>query len=518
MNNNNEFVIGIGRSLLNFPKSVPMAGYSVAGCCSEGILNDLTATCFNISNQYYIVTVDLMAISCLLVQSVVEKCNSLGYKNINRNNLIVSAIHNHTAMGGFHDNDFYNAYSSNKCGFIKQVFDFLVDNITEAIIKSCNNLTRCTQVKHVTGKLNNIQINRSFKKEPYNDVDILSFVGDYGVIAHLVYLSVHPTINGMNCKYLSSDFFGVARDLLEIGDVKTGFINVALGDQAPFLKTFSENGYDEGIESCELLGASLAHQISDLISSNDYINLQTSDIGVKYRCCDILNAEFTDVNGNILTTENDPHIGFSTLIGSEEAQVPIAKKLGFIELNGTHLNDWKNETDKKPEMLNWFLHPALQKPCRFLRHLITNVQRIWTGYDISNIPHEFCVFNYWIGSFRVYTSPFELTSGAVEEITSHLQDNENKNKNIDNNHRIIMTSITDTYLSYLCNSSDYDLQSYEGASTLYGRNSCQYLLNVYQNMDIDTRWFRKTYNKNRYGEGDHLIGNEIYNNKINDKN
>jgi len=128
--------IGIGRSSLNFPKSVPMAGYSVGGTKSKGKFNDLTATCFNIDELFFLVSVDLMGLSCLLVQSVVEKCRSEGYLQVTRQNIIISAIHTHTAPGGFFDSDFYNGHASCKPGFIKQVFDFLVEKISEAVMKS----------------------------------------------------------------------------------------------------------------------------------------------------------------------------------------------------------------------------------------------------------------------------------------------------------------------------------------------------------------------------------------------
>jgi len=537
INTANVVNVGIGRSLLNFNKSVPMAGYSVAGSCSEGIYNDLTATCFNIDNKFFLVTVDLMGLSCLLVQTIVEYCNNKGYVHIRRDNLVINAIHNHTAMGGFFDSDFYNAYASNKSGFIKQVFDFLVENIANAIIESCkqNNIKICKKISYSHGKLDGIQINRSFKKEPYNDVDIISFVtrddnNNEIYFGHLVYISVHPTMMGMECKLLSSDFFGIARDAIEVkNNVQIGFINVALGDQAPFLKIFNKNttkdltssnedinidtfdsdsGYECGKEACEYVGTHLAHQILSTINSNSY-NLDMNDIGIKTKYCDIHSAKFIDTNGNEISTESDPRVGFSALIGSEEAQVPIAKTLGFRELNGEHLYRWEHVLDKKPEITNLLLYPFLQTPCWFLRKIISVGQYYVTGYDISNIPHNFNIYNYWFGSFKVYTSPFELTSGAVEEIVPHLNNNNTNNK-------VILTSITDTYLSYLCNANDYDLQSYEGASTLYGRNSCQYLLNCYLNMDSNdenikvTKGDKTTYNKNKPYEGDHLVKQLIY--------
>lgn len=506
-----EIEIGIGRYLLNFNKSVPMAGYSVAGSCSEGIYNDLTVTSFNIGNKFFLVTVDLMGLSCLLVQSIVEYCNNKGLMQINRNNLVINAIHNHTSMGGFFDCDFYNCYTSNRTGFIKQVFDFIVESISYAIIESCNdiNIKLCKKIVYSNGKLNKIQVNRSFKKEPYNDIDIISFEdnkGDY--FGHLIYVSVHPTMTGIDCKYLSSDFFGVARDVIEsINNVIIGFVNVALGDQAPFLKIFEKSGYECGLKQCGKIGILLADQIMDIINNNNNNkNLDINDIGIKTNYCDIYNAKFTDTNGNELCTESDPHMGFSTLVGSEEAQVPLAKRLGFRELNGEHLNRWKNELDKKPEIANILLYPSLQMPCRLLRNVISYGQYYITGYDISDIPRNFNIYNYWFGSFKVYTSPFELTSGAVEEITSVLSTNKNKNK-------IVLTSVTDTYLSYLCNAEDYDLQSYEGASTLYGRNSCQYLLNCYLKMNLnlcDENDNKKFYNKNKPHVGDNLVGNTIF--------
>ena len=497
--------IGIGRSLLNFNKSAPMAGYSTFGKSSIGIGCNLTATCFNINNNMYIVTVDLHGISGLLVQSVVEYCNIRGYKNITRRNLVVSATHTHTAMGGFYDSDMYNAFTSNSCGFIKPVFDFLVKRISKAVILSYKHQQLCTEITHTVGELSKIQINRSFNKSACNQINIITFNYNSVKFASMIYISVHPTVIGCNYDKLSSDFFGVARDILEDIAYKVGFFNMAVGDHAPYFKLFLDKtdstyteAYTQSESECIRAGTNLANQIKSILSNNDHKNLNIDNIGIHHRYCDIYNKTFTDVNNNILTTSKDPYIGCSALAGSKEAPQEIAKKFGIHALNGEHIDDWHDIDDKKPETFNILICPFMQKPAKVLRQCINTVYTMCTNYDISDIPRDFNIFNYWFDNVSIYTSPFEMTSGACDEIIAELKLKSSYNT-------YIITSITDTYISYLCNENDYNLQTYEGASTLYGPYSCKYLLYCYLNINENDFIVKKKYSKNRVNEGAHLV-------------
>ena len=497
--------IGIGKSLLNFNKSVPMAGYSTFGKSSTGIGCNLTATCFNINNNMYIVTVDLHGMSCLLVQSIVEYCNLRGYKNITRRNLVVSATHTHTAMGGFYDSDMYNAFTSNSCGFIKPVFDFLVKKISKAVILSHKHQQPCTQITHTLGELSKIQINRSFNKSACNQINIITFINNNVKFASMIYISVHPTVTGCNYNKLSSDFFGIARDILEDITYKVGFFNMAVGDHAPYFKLFLDKkdstyseAYTQSESECIRAGTNLANQIKSILLNNKHCNLNINNIGLHHRYCDIYNKTFTDTSNNILTTSKDPYMGCSALIGSKEAQSNIAKNFGIDYLNGEHLDDWYNIHDKKPETFNILICPFMQKPAKVLRHCINNIYTMCTNYDLLDIPREFNIFNYWFDTVSIYTSPFEMTSGACDEIITEL-----KLKNPENTY--IITSITDTYLSYLCNETDYNLQTYEAAATLYGPYSCKYLLYCYLNININDYIVKTEYSKNRANEGLHLI-------------
>src|SRR5690606_22474707 len=79
-----------------------------------------------------VVQADLPASSLVLNLKVAEQVAA--HTDIPMQSIALHVTHTHSGPGQFMDNDFYNAFGSNLPGFDPQLFEFLVRQISEAVI------------------------------------------------------------------------------------------------------------------------------------------------------------------------------------------------------------------------------------------------------------------------------------------------------------------------------------------------------------------------------------------------
>lgn len=131
-------VAGIAERDITPPIGIPKMGYSAWAREADGFRTRLKARAFYLKRDnttpVVIVQADLPASSLVLrhkVAEVVAKATDIPFAAIS-----IHATHTHSGPGQFFESDFYNTFGSNKPGFDPDVFSFLVQQLSDAVIEA----------------------------------------------------------------------------------------------------------------------------------------------------------------------------------------------------------------------------------------------------------------------------------------------------------------------------------------------------------------------------------------------
>lgn len=127
---------GIAERDITTPIGIPKMGYSAWAREADGFRTRLKARAFYLkgegSQPVVIVQADLPASSLVLRHKVAEtvaKATDIPFSAIT-----IHATHTHSGPGQYYESDFYNTFGSNKPGFDPDVFSFLAQQISDAVI------------------------------------------------------------------------------------------------------------------------------------------------------------------------------------------------------------------------------------------------------------------------------------------------------------------------------------------------------------------------------------------------
>lgn len=127
---------GVAERDITPPVGIPKMGYSAWARHGDGFRNRLKARAFYLKGveglPLMVIQADLPASSLVLQRAVAQRVAA--HTDIPVQSLSIHATHTHSGPGQFMDSDFYNAFGSNSPGFDPQLFDFLVQQISEAVI------------------------------------------------------------------------------------------------------------------------------------------------------------------------------------------------------------------------------------------------------------------------------------------------------------------------------------------------------------------------------------------------
>lgn len=129
---------GIAERDITTPIGIPKMGYSAWARPADGFRTRLKARAFYLKRDgalpVVIVQADLPASSLVLrhkVAEVVSRATDIPFSAIS-----IHATHTHSGPGQYFESDFYNTFGSNKPGFDPDVFSFLVQQLSDAVIEA----------------------------------------------------------------------------------------------------------------------------------------------------------------------------------------------------------------------------------------------------------------------------------------------------------------------------------------------------------------------------------------------
>lgn len=493
-----QFVAGVGKSDLTPPPGIPMGGHGPAGRVARGYWTRIHARAFYFqdSNQHALalVTCELFLLPAGLRAKVLQIVNEDGQHRLDDADLIISATHTHHSPANYASAELYNSFAGPLPHFDEKLFIFLAQQIAKAITEAIDDAHRNRGVPHelffyqdyAPGIQRNRAIAPFFKNDNgvtdpiltaaqsagaacpdgstlncqrYLAVDptlqVLKIVRSGSVIALLVFYAVHPTAMTHDSELYSSDLTGVAMQNLEADrGVIAGFFNGAEGDISP-------NWQFQDRDDVLILGGSLANRVREVIQKPAIRSSPDPQFAIVWsRVANNASCDRFQFAGTPLAGAAEPG-------GAEDGRTVL------------YNYGWREEARKSsPSGPHGVKEPSLDGPLEELfrnldaNGLATAARKIHPTHFLANpkvFPQQVPVARLHIEPlFSAVAIPVEATTAVGQAIRDHVI--------ADGNHIDTVIGLANEYIGYTTTAKEYNLQQYEGASTLLGPQEADMLV------------------------------------------
>lgn len=534
---------GVGIADVTGPAAeVDFMGYAFPGQTGKGIHTRLWSRAFifedSTGNRMVYVSMDLCMSMMSFKNGVVEALAKAGYGSIYRHdNVMLSGIHTHSGPGAY---SWFLLYDISMFGMNKQHVAAVVAGITQSIINAHNNIAdnKPAPIFMMQGLLTNASRNRSpsaylanppEERAQYvqwgNDVDFnmttLRIAGGPGdvsgagdAIGAISFFATHCTSYHNTNRLVSSDNKGMASLLFE----REMNGNDTLPGHGPFIAAFGQS--NEGDVSPNTLGAWCNATVGGVYCSDDHSVCN----GRNEMCFAVGPAGYEDDMGAVRIIGTNQYLAATNLMKQAPTQgTTIAGKVGSVfkwvnmsavEVDGKWTNSGKNETTCRPAVgfsfaagttdgcgaFNFYqgdnctsatcfplwniIKDFLQKPtkeqiaCHHPKPILLDVGEIkphpWVP---SVLPLQIMQ----IGELVIIAVPSEFTTMAGRRLRNMVRDVFAENGQ---SVTVVIAGLANTYTQYTTTFEEYQVQRYEGASTLYGPNQLAAYMQEYHALAV----------------------------------
>ncbi|XP_067670891.1 neutral ceramidase B-like [Haliotis asinina] len=502
-----NYLIGTGIGDITGPAAeVNMMGYANPAQTSNGIhLRQYSRAFVFADSGNKTRTVFVSTDSCMVSEDVkleVVKRLQIEFGSLyTERNLCISGTHTHSGPGGYHQ---YLLFEITSLGFVNQSFTAMIDGIVDSI-RMAHNTVRPGNIFINSGELLESNINRSptayannpeAERNRYNDnVDknmiVLKMLDADGQdIGMLSWFAVHATSMNNSNGLISGDNKGYAAQLAEEtmnqgaqpgkGAFVAAFAQSNEGDVSP--NTKGPHCMDSGLP-CDIL-TSTCHGKNELcvaagpgrdmfestkiIGENQYnkamelyhtaTTMLSGPVDFRHSYVDMTDVA-VEVNGTIVKTCK-PAMGYSFAAGTTDGPGMFDFKQGTISPNPFW--DFVRNFIKKPSPEQTACHAP--KPILFdtgemnrpypWQPAIVDIQMLRVGQlVIIGVPAEFST----MAGRRTRDAVAEalVSSGFPQDTVP------------------VIAGLCNTYSDYVTTFEEYQIQRYEGASTIFGPNTLQ---------------------------------------------
>ncbi|KAF5403355.1 Neutral ceramidase B [Paragonimus heterotremus] len=489
---------------------VVMMGYAKFSQSTSGIHTRLFSRAFCIQNTaesrpILFINVDLGMSSQLLKTKVIDELAILYGKEFDAQNVLISATHTHSGPGGYFQ---YFLYLISTVGFVKENFEATVQGIVYSVRMAKQNMMNGTILIN-QGELLNASINRSptaylnnpkEERDKYTyDVDtkmtLLKFIDSTGrPVAMLNWFAVHATSMNNTNTLISGDNKGLASLLFEQkmnagrqlgqGPFIAAFAQANEGDVSPNINgprcidtgepcDMVHSTCDGRSEKCIAFGPGKDMFESTLIIARRQVEKAwelfttakdelTGPVNFVHQFVDMPNTKVT-YKGRVGSTCL-PAMGYSFAAGTMDGPGDFDFTQGTTK--GTAFWDFIRDLVHKPS-------PDLQK-CHFPKPILLGTGELSYPWEWQPMIVETQLLR--IGSLIIVGLPGEFTTmsgrrinAAVQQSVEHyLPKKQNKSWSSGDNFVVVLAGLSNVYSSYVTTPEEYELQRYEGASTIYG--------------------------------------------------
>jgi neutral ceramidase len=489
------FRVGAAKVDITPMPGFPMAGHSVAGKVARGHWTRLHARVIYLEDDagrsMVLVSCDLLGIPGGLGDRVTELVRSHpGGQHIGREQLVLAATHTHHGPGAFFTSETYNGFGSRYEGFDRRLFEFLAHQIARGILDAA---ARSSPALLRVGDtiVPALARNRSFGAfllnpeaaeilrdnaalpvgEPspaYPEVDafravdprmtVLRFVSAADgarTIAIAAFVAVHATAMSHRTEVYSSDLFGIAATLVEgkLGSQGSGpvvaIFNGAEGDVSPYW-TWGRQDRGDAVR----LGRLVADELMRLPLGTPVradLDYRFKIVTIPGQCLEVIARDGPWADRKRCTADK-PIAGAAGLGGAEDGRT-VFYDLGWKEgVKGPRKQD--GHGPKQPALDPSFLPFSTGS---FITQLFVRP---------GSFPREVPLGVYRLGDVLLATLPGEFTSVMGRRIVADVKASL-KGAGIGAT-RVLLIGPANEYLSYTTTPEEYEMQDYEGASTVYG--------------------------------------------------
>jgi neutral ceramidase len=499
-----EYLIGVGIYDITGPTAeIIMEGYAKSDQIAEGIHQRLRSRAFIIKDankkSAVFVSADIALMFGSIKEGVIKKLRKNGYGNkYTAENVMLSATHTHASISGC---AYYAMYNLSAMGFCEQNYDAIVNGIYKSIVNADHNLEP-GYIEINQGKLDGVSVNRS--KAAYNnnpvaernrypdDVDktmtLLNFKDSNGnLIGVLNWFAVHGASMNHHNKLISGDNKGYASylfekfagtDYLSTKTFVAAFAQNNSGDASPNIN-YETMGNENGafglddLKNTEYEGQK-QYIMAKFLSETAATRL-TGPVDYRHTNVDMQNiiispaytsgahhrtyAAATGYSFGAGAMEDGPTDLLNLYEGMTQKDYPYStnsNNLGYQIIQGlASLFPYFGTImgTKYPEL--WEEHypkPILLAPSK--------------GEPDPFVPDVLELQIIRIGQLAIIGQPGEITTMAgrrLRDIIKATLDSDGTNNTL------VIAGLSNEYIQYVTTPEEYDMQQYEGASTLYGK-------------------------------------------------
>ncbi|KAK4881184.1 hypothetical protein RN001_004503, partial [Aquatica leii] len=453
--------------------------------------------------KFAFVSIDTAMIGYFIKNKVLDHLKTLYGDTYSEQNLILSAIHTHSGPGGYMCDAMYDVATA---GLLKETISVIYLGIIKAIVMAHTSLKE-TKIFISSGILLNANINRSplayllnhesERNEYLYNVDKemvqLKFIATESnkLIGLINWFPVHPNSMNSTNTLVSSDNVGYASVKLEQhfnqgsligkGPFIASFASTNLGDVSPNIKgpycintglpcddvTSSCNkrsqqciAFGPGndmFESTEIIATRLYTTALEILQNNNHTEVTGKiQFGHKFVDMSTQQVNYTLPNGTKITGKGCvAAVGYSFAAGTTDGP----GKFNFIQ-STTSTNPFWN-----------LIRTLLAAPtandiqCQNPKPILFNTGRQTFPYQWQ--PNINSVQIVILGDVILAAVPSEFTTMSGRRLKKTLKNEflENTGTNVS---YVIIAGLSNSYSSYVTTYEEYQMQRYEGASTLYG--------------------------------------------------
>ncbi|KAM0525749.1 hypothetical protein ACHAPE_000460 [Trichoderma viride] len=530
-----QYLIGVGKADITGPVvEINFAGYANLDQTGSGLRQRLYSRAFiiadanNPNDRFVYLVLDTQSGDTAMRNGLLDGLKALGseYSVYGQNNIALTGTHSHSGPGAWFN---YLLPQITSLGWNKQSYQAIVNGAVLSVQRAHENLQEgyldvgSTDIsdgainRSLWAYLNNPDEERAqYNAETDITMTLLRFqrASDGKNIGVLSWFPVHGTSMLGNNTHASGDNKGVAAWLLESAMADdpnaaegfvAGFSQANVGDTTPnVLGAWCDDGSGQ---QCSLENSTCADGKSQSCHGRGP-EFQALDLGVK-SCLEMGRRQFagaqsiyvsetlailnyssgTPVTGSSVKAfhffQDMRYFNFTLPDGTKAQTCPAA--LGYSFAAGT--SDWPGAFDftqgesGNPDNPFWGVVGGLLKPpgpqqvaCQQPKPILLDVGEVSTPYAWT--PNIVDVQMLRVGQLVVIISPSEATTmsgrrwkaAVAKEAATFL----------DESPIVVLGGPANSYAHYCATPEEYDIQRYEGASTLYGRNE----LNAYINLTV----------------------------------
>ncbi len=474
--------LNVGRAVADItgePWGVGMMGYGMPGQWTRGILTRQYARAFVLDDgteQVVHVVADIGMFFQAATTEILTRLSALFGDRYTARNVVLTATHTHCGPGGHGRHALYNITTA---GFHPRTFERLVAGVVDAIVRAHDDLQDAV-VTVTRGEVTDASTNRSpgaFERNPAEDRDhfpdaidplmtLLRVERDGSLVGAISWFPVHNTSMSSRTTLISSDNKGWAAYVWEQeGDgaqtpqasLVTSFAQTNAGDISPNLAGRAGHGpTDDERENTRIVGErQLAVAKALAVEPGEDV-------------APLLDSRMTYVDLAHRTTPDGPTgrgvLGASFAAGTTDGEGSPLFRRGRDNPVPQRISDWLY--DRFPRLRE------RQAP----KDLLIPVGAL--GWAQERLPVQLVR----IGGMYLICLPIEVTVTAGLRLRRAVAET----MSTDVEH-VIVQGYANGYAHYLTTPEEYDVQEYEGGSTIFGRHQLAAVVDVVSDLAVAVR-------------------------------